>query len=183
MRILLIVVLMLGLVGCQTMPGAPGSLSKHVSGVDKSKEITMEPAWVGGDSLIKLALYKNDKLPEDAVVLTALVKGVYIFAHSESLQFNIDGKIYSFHSMDTITKTETDSGVSNGHSYYRNANTWSSMRYKTTKDFIEKLLDGKEVWVKIFLNDTYVEGKFSREDIMSAHSAFRNFYKKVWGTH
>lgn len=181
MKKILALVLCLGLAGCATLPG---SISERVSGFDKTKEIRMEPAWVGNsfkDDPIGLGLYKTSKMDSDKAILVAGVKGAYNFSPKESLQFNIDGNIVTLESIDTMTNIELREGVYNSVAYIR-ASNWSSKRYEVTKDLIKKLIDGKEVWVKVNLSQEYFESKFSVDVPMGARPAFRKFYNKAWGS-
>lgn len=179
MKQLLIWLLCLGLVGCVTLPGG---ITERVSGFDKAKEIEMEPAWVGNslkDSPIGLGLYKTSKMGEDEAMLIVSIKGAYNFAPGESLQFNIDGDIIKFASIDTTTNIELNEGVHNSVAYIPPSNS-SSKRYEIKKDLIKRLIEGKEVWVKVELAREYFEAKFSISVPMCARNGFRKFYKKVW---
>lgn len=180
MKKILALVLCLGLAGCATLPG---SISERVSGFDKTKEIKMEPAWVAtsfSDGSIKLGLYKTSKMDADKAILVVVVKGAVNFPPRESLQFNIDGNIVTFESIDTMTNIETEEGMYNSVAYIPALN-WSSKRYEVTKDLIEKLINSKEVWVKVSLSREYLESKFSVDVPMGARTSFRKFYNKAWG--
>ncbi|MBU0633611.1 MAG: hypothetical protein KKB82_03760 [Candidatus Omnitrophica bacterium] len=173
------IVLILGilvLAGCATLPG---SITENVTGFDKTKEIVMKEAWVGNVANIALGLYWTSKMDRDKVILVAMVQGAYIFADKDSLQFNIDDNIFTFNSIDTMTNIETREGVYNSVAYIPSENC-STKRYEMTKDFIKKLLDGKDVWVKVNLSQDYVESKFSVDVPMGARNGFRKFYNKVW---
>lgn len=168
---LLIILLCLGLAGCVTLPG---TITERVSDFDKTKEIVMEPAWVLGKGWdIKLGLYKTSKMDWDKAILVVVVEGAYNFAQKESVQFNIDGEKKSLESIDFLTNIET---------IYDPPQNESSKRYSVKKDFIKRLLDAKEVWVRVNLSKNYVEGKFSADFLQSARPAFRKFYKKAWET-
>ncbi len=179
MKRVLLVLLSFTLVGCVTMPG---TISERVSGFDKTTEITMEPACVkiNFTSCFELGLYKTSKMDADKAILTVVVSGANNFSPKDSLQFNIDGSITTFESIDAMTNIETDQGVYNSVVYIPASNS-SSKRYEITKDFIKRLIEAKKVWVKIVLSREYVEGEFSLEDPMSARPSFRKFYNKVWG--
>ena len=161
--------------------GLPGSITERVSNFDKTTEISMEPAWLsGGSEAIKFGLYKTSKMNNDQAMLVAIVKGAYNFASKDSLQFNIDGEIVSLNSIDMLTDIETEDGVYNSVAYFPAYNT-SSKRYMVKKDFIKRLLDAKNVWVKVNLSKDYFEGEFSKDHPTTARPAFRKFYSKAWG--
>ncbi len=157
--------------GCASLPG---SISESVSGFDKATEITMEPAWVqnGMNADIKLGLYKTSRMGTEDVILTAIVYGAHNFTSKESLEFNVDGEKIKLESIDEITKIDLVT-------YENTAANWSSKRYEVKKDFINKLINGKEVWVKINLSQSYVEGKFSQDNPTAARPAFKKFYERI----
>ena len=111
------------------------------------------------------------KIEKDTVILTATVQGAHNIDKENSLRFNIDGEFYDFSSIDSMTDIKTEYG-----SYSTN---WSSRRYIVKTDFLEKLINAKEVWVKINLAKTYVEGKFSADNPTAARPAFRKFYERI----
>ena len=165
------------LFGCASMPGVPGHISESISKFDNVKQLSMEPAWLY-NSPIKLSLFKTTKMADSIVVIYATVKGAYNFSSNKSLQFNIDGKIYDFSSIDNLTDIITDSGIYNNVAYIPPSN-WSSKRYIITKEFIKHLIDANKVWVKINLSQKFVEGKFSSDAPTTARPAFREFYRKI----
>ena len=55
----------------------------------------------------------------------------------------------------------------------------SSKRYLLQQDFIEKILNAKDVRVKLDLSRSYVEGIFSDDTMSSAKLAFSDFMKKL----
>ena len=164
--------------GCATMPG---SISERTSGFDNTKEIVMEPAWLqnGFNTNIKIGLYKTSKMDKEKVILTAVVIGAFNFSDKGSLMFNIDGDKITLESIDSTTNIQFIPGEYNSVASISGYNE-SSKRYEITKDLIKRMIEGKEVWVKINLSQQYVEGKFSVDDPMSARPAFRNFYNKAW---
>ena len=172
-----ILVLLVCLLGCASMPGMPGNIIETTSKFDGSKGISMEPAWLY-NSLIKLALFKNTKMDKDLVILTALVKGAHNFAKGNSLHFNVDGEILSFKPIDEFTDIKTDPGFV-GSGLYVPPSNWSSKRYSITKSFIKRIIDAERVVVKIDLRKTYAEGVFSKDSVATARPAFRKFYDRL----
>lgn len=177
LKSIVIVLLCILLFSCAAIPGMPGHIIESTSKFDNTKQITMEPAWLY-NSPIKLALTKTTKIPDDVIVLDAVVKGTYNFSQGKSLHFNIDDQIYSFESIDMITDINTTSGVYNSIAYIPPSN-WSSKRYLITIDFLKILLTAKKVWVKIDLMKEFVEGEFSSDAPTTARPAFRDFYTKI----
>jgi len=158
-------------------PGMPGYISVSESKFDGSKQITIEPAWLY-DSPIKLSLMKNTKMAEQSIILTVVVKGTHTFATGKSLHFNIDNEIVSFEAMDTFTDIETTPGLYNSVASLP-ASNWSSKRYTVTKDFINRIINANDVWVKVELTKTFVEGKFSSDAPTIARKPFKSFMEKI----
>lgn len=184
MKKILMLVVCFGFVsGCAALPG---SIRESVSGFDKTNEIVLEPAWLykgtpGLKTNIKIGIYKTSKMYSDKAILVVVVMGINNLSNKETLQFNIDGEILSFEPIDSLTNIETEPGVYDSVVSVQ-ASDWSSRRYEVTKDFVKKLIEGKDVWVKVnLLSREYIEGKFSQDGIMLARPAFRKFYRKVWG--
>ena len=173
---LVVSLIVLILDGCAT-PGMPGYISDSVSNFDGSMQINMEPAWLY-NSPIKLALFKNSKMPDSTIVLIAVVKGAHSFSGGQSLHFNIDGKLESFSAIDNLTDIETESGFY-GSGIYIPASNWSSKRYLITKDFLNRLIKAGDVWVKIELRKEFVEGRFSSDAPTTARPSFKDFYNKI----
>lgn len=178
MRKILMILTVFLFSGCASLPGG---IKETVSGFDNTKEIVMEPAGVfksyTESYVLMLGLYKTSKMPTDKAVLVAQLKDASNFSDKDSLQFNIDGEIVTLNSTDLFTDVETKDG--GDYVGYYNV---SSKRYSVDKDLIEKLINGKKVWVKLNLSKDYVEGEFSRDAIGSVRPAFKKFYEKVWGT-
>tara|TARA_B100000315_G_C14439865_1_gene524201 strand:+ start:376 stop:927 length:552 start_codon:yes stop_codon:yes gene_type:complete len=173
---LVISIIVLNLYGCIT-PGVPGYISESVSNFDGSRQITIEPAWLYNSS-IKLGLFKNSEMPDSTIVLIAVVKGAYSFSEGQSLHFKIDGKFESFSSIDNLTDMETSSGFY-GSGIHIPASNWSSKRYLITKDFLNRLINADDVWVKIELRKEFVEGPFSSDFPTTARPAFKDFYDRI----
>ena len=165
------------LYSCASMPGVPGHISESISKFDDTKQLSMEPAWLY-NSPIKLSLLKTTKMPDSLVALIAVVKGAHNFSSGKSLQFNVDGEVFAFESIDSFTDINTDSGVYSSVAYIPPSN-WSSKRYVVSKKFIKRLIDANEVWVKIDLFKEFVEGRFSSDAPTTARPAFREFYKRI----
>jgi len=173
-------------VGCAT-PDIPGYIRSSVSEFDGAKEIVMEPAWVCKESgflncNIKLGLYRRSTMPENQIVLVAVVQDIKSFGEGKSLHFNIDGEIISFESIDTLTEFETKEGTYIPYSgLYIPPTSWSAKRYLIDKNFLDKILKAQRVAVRIDLRRSYVEGIFSRDAATLARPAFRDFYNEVFG--
>jgi hypothetical protein len=163
--------------GCAGVPGIPGNVREHVSKVDNTKELSMEPAWLP-ESAIKLSLFKNTIMQPNEIVLTVVVTGARNFDKGENVRFNVDGKIYSFSSIDDMTDLRTSAGYY-GRGIYLSPSNWSSKRYVITKDFLATILNAKDVWVRVDLVKTYAEGEFSYDGPTCARPAFREFYERM----
>lgn|GEM_PF-1495959 len=180
-RLAIVIIFFIIFFGCtsaiQSWPGAPGYISESISNFDKTSQISMQPAMLKKGDIL-LGLYKTSKMPEDMLILIAVCRGVESFSQGESLHFNIDGKIVSFASIDKLTEFERIHGVASGRTYVPGHNE-SSKRYVVTKGFIRKLIDAKEVWVKIDLSKAFVEDEFSYDFPTCARPGFREVYKRI----
>ena len=177
MKRLGILILLIGLVGCAgSLLPVPGDIIETTSKFDGSRQISIEPAWVGNS--IKLTLFKNTKMPVNDIILTVVVRGARLFAKGNSLHFNVDGKIVSFKSIDRLTDIKTSSGFAGG-GYYIPPSNWSSKAYVVGKSFIKRIIAANRVVVKIDLTKTYVEGVFSKDGYTRARPAFKKFYARL----
>jgi hypothetical protein len=180
---ILFIVPIISIFACATVPGMPGHVYEASSKVDNTREISMKPAWLCSSALdcnLKLALFKNSKMPEDKIVLIVVVRGAHNFSKGESLRFNADGQIFSFSSVDELTDIKTNPGYSDvSLGFYIPPSNWSSKRYIVSKNFIQKIINAKEVWARVDLSKTYVEGKFSVDTSTTARPAFREFYSRL----
>jgi len=164
--------------GCaSTFPFA--KITETVSGFDNSTETVLSPAFVyksldksGGS--ISLGLFRSSRMDKSKVILRAIVRDAQNFAFGKNLFIKIDGKVYEMESIDKLTNIETKG--SGAHKWNE-----SSLRYEVDKEFIKRMIEGESVWIKIYFSQGYVEGAFSREGFLSARSAFREYYEKVWG--
>jgi len=177
MRKIIIILSLSILTGCASMVALPGSISENISNYDGTKEISIEPAWLYNSS-IKLGLFKNTKMEKDDIVLITVVKGTHLIDSGESLHIKIDGESFDFASIDSMTDIETTEGFY-GSGISIPPSNWSSKRYLITKAFLKKLINANEVWVKIELSKTYVEGRFSSNAPTTARPAFKKFNEKI----
>jgi hypothetical protein len=171
-----LILLMLLMIGCASTPGAPGYVTVSSSNFDSSTQVSMEPAWLW-NSPIKLELFWNTKMPDSQLVISALIQGLETFSDGESLQFNIDGEIVGFTSIDEYTEYETVSGYAGGGIYVPPA-SFSYKRYIVDLDFINHLISAEEVIVRVSLEASYAEGNFSSDAPTTARPAFRKFISK-----
>ncbi len=162
----LIVLLSFVIVGCvSSMPGFPGYISESVSNYDGTRQLNMEPGWLQNSS-IKLSLTKNSKWPKNQYLLTVHLSGGVNIETKNSLHFNVDGSEYHFTSDDSMTKFESPHG-----------SLWSYKSYFVKRDFLEKIVAGNNVGVKVDTFNGYLTGKFT-EIATGAKPAFREFLKR-----
>jgi len=90
-------------------------------------------------------------------------------------KFLIDDQIYSFESYGPCNKRKT-------YSEYRGHYTIDSQQYRTTRDFLKTLMDGKRVVVKVDLvGSKYVEGAFPDGGFTTVRPGLAAFYKQAFG--
>lgn len=155
----------------------PGSIDKNISKFDGSVSYQMEPAWVR-DSLFKFGLYWDSKLPNDEIIMDVVIKGTDTISNDESLLFKIDGELISLTSIDATTDHNINPG-SAAPGFYFPPSTWSSKRYVINKDFLRRILEAKEVLVRVRLSKSYIEGVFSKDGFTTARPSFKKFYEKI----
>ncbi|MDH4026785.1 MAG: hypothetical protein OEU57_15380 [Desulfuromonadales bacterium] len=163
------------LASCGTQ--SPGHITQTTSSFDGSKQLIMEPAWLYS-SIIKLALFKSSKMPNEKLILTAVVRGSHIFDDDPSLHFNIDGETLSLSSVDRLRDIDTSEGFT-GSGFYVAPSNWSSKDYLVDVSFLEKIITAEDVYVTVELTDFYAEGIFSSDAPITARQAFKDFLKQI----
>lgn len=177
MKQVAVLVVLFGLVGCAPMPW---HVKETTSRFDNSTTISVGPAWVGGDSLMKMGLYRKSTMDPNNIVLKAQVKGTHSFGIEPTLTFKIDGDMTPLTSIDKRADIETDPGYSGGGLYIAPHNL-TTKRYIITRALLERLIHAQEVIIRIQLDGSFVEGALTDYKFMSAYEAFLNFHKKVNG--
>jgi hypothetical protein len=157
MKILLSFLLIV-LAGCAAIPGIPGHISESTSKTDNTRQMVLEPAWCGG---FKLGLFKSSNMPDTLMILSAYIKGVESVREAA---INVDGQYYTLSRLDDFTDHD---------------DIWSFNRFAVSKNLLGDMINGREVWVKITLDNKFVEGEFSSDKPQAARPAFRNFYAKL----
>lgn len=156
---------------------SPGHITQTTSIFDGTKQLIMEPAWLY-NSTIKLALFKSSKMPDEKLLLTAVVRGSHIFDDDPSLHFNIDGEILSLSSVDRLRDVHTSESFT-GSGFYVAPSNWSSKDYLVDVPFIEKIVAADDVYVIVELTDSYAEGVFSNDAPITARQAFKDFLRQI----
>jgi hypothetical protein len=172
------------LTGCAAL--TPGNINESQSTFDGSTQLVIEPpalvrssadTWSGTN--MEMSLFWNSKMKPEKIILEVYVQGIESFAQGKSLHFNIDGEIVSFTSIDQLTDFQTESGFFGPVGEYHPATTHSSKRYLISTKFLERILNAKDVRIKLDLSKTYIEGFFSSEDAGTAKPAFSKFYARM----
>ena len=150
----------------------PGNITKSRSEFDGTERIIMTPAFLCnegmfGPCLNKLGLLRSSNMAPGEVYISVEVTGTTAIYWDNSLQFNIDGEKTSLSSFDTTTRFGFDN---------QTRTAFSARSYKTDKQFIERLLAGRRVAVRIVTQSGVTEGVFSQDIATSARPAFREFY-------
>ncbi len=167
--------------GCAHSLPMPGDITITKSEFDGTTKVSMEPALVcipeESSCLIKLSLMHDSTMANDQAIMKVIVRGVEPFSNTdEAVKFNIDGEILGLPSIDAHSSLDLEASGS-GSAYQ-----WTSQRYMVDKRFIEKLLRGKRVVIRVDLQRSHVEGIFSENKSYRARPAFKKFYKKVFST-
>jgi hypothetical protein len=147
--------------GCAGIPGMPGSVSQHTSKFDGTKEIKMEPAWC--DNAFKLGLFKTSNMLDSLMILSAHIKGI---VSVKGAAVRIGENIYPLKMLDDMTSVDHEG-------------PWSYRRFMFPETLLAEMISAEEVWVKVKYDDSYTEGRFSRDDPTAARPGFKNFYAKL----
>jgi len=172
-----ILILQLSIFNCTNLPGTPGHISRHTSEFDNTRQLSMEPAACG--EAFRLSLFKSSTMPDSLLILTAMVKDVHTFSPGKSLEVRINREFFAFDNLDEATDHKIDEAIIVGSAVLHPTTAWSSQRYIITVKFLEQMINGEEVWVKIHLDKEYVEGKFSTSGLTDARPAFKKFYAEI----
>lgn len=150
-------------ISCASMPG---DVSYSESKTDGVKELSVDPGWLKG-AYVKLGVYKTSKMDKDKATIVVLSNNTIGF--DDSLLINIDGEKTAFKSFDKISLMEKDIADK----------IWFKKRYDVNLSFLQKMLSGKDVWIKLTgQNGTYAEGEF-KDEPMSARRGVAKFLLQV----
>lgn len=151
------------LVSCVSMPG---DVSYTESKTDGTKQISVDPGWLK-DAYIRLGVYKTSKMDKDSAVI--IVYSDNTIGFDDSLFINVDGEKTAFKSLDKISLLETDA----------TNKRWFKKRYDVKLKLLQKMISGKNVWVKLSSqNGNYVEGEFS-DGPTTARRGFAKFLAQI----
>ena len=179
-----VMLFLFALTGCAAL--TPGNIQESQSTFDGSTELVMEPpalvrssaaTWSG--TSMEMSLFWNSKMKPGQLVLEVYVEGIQSFAQAESLHFNINGAIVSFVSIDQLTGFETESGFFGPAGEYHSPTTHSSKRYLISTEFLERIINARDVRIRLDLSKIYVEGVFSRGDAGTVKPAFSKFHARM----
>ena len=182
MRIIILTLSIL-LTGCASIPGMPGHLTTTVSTYDDSKSITMKPAFLltsTGDVAVSFGMYWNSKIEKNTVIMTVRVAKAVSIDNGKSLNFNVNGELFSFEPIDLYTMFNRDPSIVTGGVYIPGTN-WASKRYVIPSSFMDKINTAKSVKVRVELSTSYVEANYIWSAPSSIKSSAVSFMKKIRG--
>lgn len=190
MKKLFFVALALLVSGCTAsqmanMSGMPGYISDNVSSFDGQREISMHRAFIRQNKSASLGMNPTSiavsalwtsTLPNDTILVDIGLDGTSSISIDNSLQFNVDGEQFQFSPIDKgITNIEVGGGTLQGN--------FSSRRFALKRSFIQKIINAKDVRVKLLLDKTYVTGFFNTDENWAgdAKPAFIEYLKRLPG--
>lgn len=156
----------------------PGNVSTSVSKFDNSQEVAMEPGWVSNGmkaAVIKLGAHWNTQMGND-VVIDAEYHGTDAIT---GLKFRIDERFVELTPIDALTEFGHTPG---SYAYGIPGQPFSARRFAASMDFLQDIMAGKNVIVRMDLSKTFSEGAFSAEKtglIGTAKPAFKRFLARV----
>lgn len=164
--------------GCVT--GMPNQVSTATSSFDGSTEISLEPGFVyenknlmsQGTFMLGLHWSSSEK---DFVFIKAEKPGrIVSLAKEDGLQFNIDGEIIKLSSPQALTNTDVSR-------YYSQFFTQSARGYLAKVELLRRIVNAKDVKVKLVTAEGYYEGDLLTDKPGSAITGFREFIAKLDG--
>ncbi|BEQ17005.1 hypothetical protein FAK_40710 [Desulfoferula mesophila] len=162
--------------------GLPGEVLTGRSEFDNSTYVQLVPVWC--ETKLGMGLYQNSKSQGDLWLLTVEVMGAHTIERYNSLQINIDDKIYTFDSISKQTHMKTHPGYSDYRlHYYRSAYNTSSRNYLVTDEFLEKIANSKKMIVRVIFTDGGVEADCTCSLGQCVQRTFRGFYNKYIKKH
>ena len=148
----ILLVLILSLAGCTSIPGMPGHITATTSSFDGSRSVSMKPVFLitkSNNVPVSFGMYWNSKIENNTIVLTVRIARTVSISNGESLKFRVDGELFNFISTDRFTAFGHDLGAS------------SSKRYIIPISFIDKINEAKSVKVRVELSKSYAEADYS----------------------
>ncbi|WP_158681374.1 hypothetical protein [Pseudoalteromonas sp. T1lg88] len=188
MRTIIVAIVTLLLVtGCSTSPlCSTACISEHESTFNGEKEVLMTPGFVyrsnegisGSD--LRIGAYWSSSLEGSSIILIVLPHKDIPPPTGSKLSFNINGNIKSYPSV----KKENipNFNPSTQSRTYFNPNVIAQMNvqyFMVTEEFLNSILDARDVRVRIDLENTYLEGVFSHNSAVAAKSGLIEFSKKL----
>lgn len=175
MRIILVLCTLL-LSACVTMPS---DVKYNYSNSTKSKEVYMKPGNLFNDKdimsyTLRLGLYKTSLMDDNSLVMTVQVPGL---ENIQGLMINIDGVQTNLKPIDSLTSHEYIKGNSQSV-----GESESSKRFETTISFVQKMMNSKEVWVRVDVSKNYVEANFfkHKDTSYTAYVGFKKFFNQLY---
>lgn len=149
----LILLLVLALVGCSTMPN---NVTRTVSSFDGTVEYVMQPGVIFHDEgafssgTFKLGLFWNSNMGESVQIIANVPMQV---VNIHGLQISIDGEIVRLRSGAIFTDTEITP------TKYMTF-TESEKMFAADLDLIRRMLESESVMVRLDISGGYLEGDF-----------------------
>lgn len=174
------------LTGCesqQLLPNMPASISRSTSEFDNSTQVVMVPGWVynrsellSGASFKLGLLWRSTMKPGEVLIVAEYADGIEALGAGTSLHFNIDGEFVDVATIDATTDFDVERTRS---PYVTQTTTRSSKRYLGSIDLVRRLVNARDVKVRLDLSRQFVEGVFSYDQPGAARPGFRKFLAEL----
>ena len=158
MRVFFGIIPLLILVAC-----APrGQIKVINSVVDGSTHISMDLINVSNDNRLLMGLYARDTV----LVLEVGTYGIVDIPSGESFKGMVDGERFSFDALGDSTKHKRNwSGL-----------LVSTRKYKASRDFLNSIGSGRAVWLRLDIDDEFIEEKIDPNSPYTPRTKLREFY-------
>ena len=166
----ILLILILSLASCASIPGMPGHITATTSSFDGSRAVSMKPTILitkSNNVPVLFGMYWNSKMENNTIVLTVRIARTVSISNGESLKFRVNGELFNF--------TSTDRFTAFGHNLGAN----SSKRYIIPISFIDKINKAKSVKVRVELSKSYAEADYVLSASSSIKSNVIDFMSKV----
>lgn len=165
----LYIFVLLAFTGCATlMPNMPGAVKETKSEYDGMKMLTLNPGWAGD---LKLGAYKTSKMNTDEVFLIVRNDSIKNFDFNHpNLFIKIDGDEKKLSPVSKKTDCDVSSSSDVAH---------CTQHYKVKITFLEKLLNAKDVKIKLNLTDSFNTGNLDMDGVSTAKRGLNEFVVKA----
>lgn len=155
--------------GCAMLPGHTTTTTAMLDG---ERQVHVSPGWLRPDGFrgptVKLGGFWGEQSPNE-FALEAVVVGS---DNIEGVKIGIDGQVFDLRPIEGFADYRYDS-VAKHHE--------SAKRFIVPLLFVEQMMVGRKVIVRVLLSGGYSEGEFSYDQVTYARPAFKKAFAQIRG--